>query len=67
MIENIEDMIKLLERTSRRMDLLNQLLDMISTRTDEMSKELKDDFIRVLVTHAGGTIDDNSDDATLDE
>ena len=57
MIENIEDMIKLFERTLKRMDLLEQLLDIISTRTDEMSKELKNDFIRVLVTHAGGTID----------
>ena len=67
MIENIEDMIKLLERLSKRMDLLNQLLDIISTRTDEMSKELKDDFIRVLVTHAGGTIDDNGGNISSDK
>lgn len=67
MIKDFNEVIKLLERTSKRMDLLSQLLDMISSRTDEMSKELKNDFIRVLVTHAGGTIDDNSDNITLDE
>jgi hypothetical protein len=67
MIENIEDMIKLFERTLKRMDLLEQLLDIISTRTDEMSKELKNDFIRVLVTHAGGTIDDNTGDISFNK
>lgn len=64
MIDNINDMIKLLERTSKRMDLLTELLDMIATRTDEMSKDLKHDFIRVLVKYSGGTIDDNRGDIT---
>lgn len=67
MIKDFNDVIELLERTSRRMDLLEQLLDIISSRTDEMSKELKDDFIRVLVTHAGGTIDDNTSDISSDK
>lgn len=67
MIKDFNEIIKLLERTSKRMDLLSQLLDMIATRTDEMSKELKNDFIRVLVTHAGGTIDDNIGNISSDK
>ena len=67
MIKDFNEIIKLLERTSKRMDLLSQLLDMISTRTDEMSKELKNDFIRVLVIHAGGTIDDNGGNISSDK
>lgn len=61
-MKEFDEVIKLMERTSKRMDLLSELLDMISTRTDEMSKELKNDFIRVLVRHAGGTIDDGISD-----
>ena len=67
MIKDINNMVEVLERTSKRMDLLSQLLDIISKRTDEMSNELKNDFIRVIVIHAGGTADDNRSDTTLDE
>lgn len=64
MIDDINDLIKLLERTTKRIELLSELLDMFSTRTDEMSKELKKDFIWLIVKHSGGTIDDNPGDIT---
>lgn len=60
----IEDTIDALECASKRMDLLNELLDMLSTRTDEMSTNLKCDFVRLIVKHSGGTTDDDCGNTT---
>ena len=59
-----KDTINALECACKRMDLLNELLDMFSTRTDEMSTDLKCDFVRLIVKHSGGTSDDNCGNTT---
>ena len=60
----INDTIKALDCASKRMHLLIELLDMFSTRTDEMSTNLKCDFVRLIVKHSGGTTDDDCGNTT---